>query len=114
MGDLNYYSLSHRSRQYLSKIGLVELITDKHGYKGPGSTRSNKNNNAFDGIWGYQGLSIISYGYLPVNYGLIADRRMIWAQISQGNALGDKTLPSNTPSACKLCLPHPAGRHKYI
>ena len=114
MGDFNEYIISHRCSQYLSKLGIRELITDKHGSEGPCSTRSNKNNNAIDGIWGSPGLATTSCGYLPVNYGLKSDHRLIWVKISLANSLGDKTLPPTTPSARKLRLHHLAGQQKYI
>ena len=100
--------------KYFSNLGIRELVTDKHGSEGPGSTRSNINNNAIDFIWGSPGLTTTYFGYLPVYYGLKSDHRLIWVKISLANALGYKTLPLKTPSACKLCLRHPTGQHKYI
>ena len=114
MGEFNEYILSHRSRQYFSKLGLREIITDKHGYEGPGSNRSNKKNNAIDGIWGSPGLATTSCGYLTVNYGLKSDHRLILVKISLANALVEKTIPSKTPSSCKLCLHHLVGQQKNI
>ena len=93
MEDFNYYILSHRSLQYFSKLGLRELITDKHVPEGPGSTRSNKNNNSVDGIWGSPGLVTTSCGYLTVNYGLESHHRLIWVKIYLANTLGDMNLP---------------------
>ena len=97
----NEYIISHRSCEYLSKIGIRELITETHRPEGPGSTRPNKNNNVIDGIWGSPGPSTTSCGYLPVNYGLKPDHRLIRVKKSLGNALGDKILPSKTPSDWK-------------
>ena len=114
MGNFNYYIISHRYCQYLSKIGLRELITDKHIPKVPGSTRSNKNNNSIDGIWGYPRLALTYCGYLAVTYGLKSDHRLVWVKISVVNALGYKTLPSKTPSARKIRLHNPDGQQKYI
>ena len=110
MGDFNEYILSHRSRQYFTKLGLREIITEKNESEGPGSTLSNKNSNATDGTRGSPGLSTTSCRYLPVNYGLKLYHRLIWIKISLANSLGDKTLPSKTPLAHKLCLHHPAGQ----
>ena len=62
------------------KLGLIELITYKHESESPGSTRSNKKNNAIDDIWGSPGLATTSCGYLPVNYGLKSDHRLIWVK----------------------------------
>ena len=114
MGDFIEYIISHRYHQYLSKLGLKELITYKHGTEGPGSTRSNKKKNAIDGIWGSTGSEKTFCGYIPVNHGIKSDHRMIWVRISLANALGKKTLPSKTPSSRKLRLHHPAGQKKYI
>ena len=93
MGELNDYILIHVSCQYFSKLGLRELITDKHGPEGPGYTRSNKNNNAIYDIWGSPGLVVNSCIYLPVNDGLKSDHRLIWVKISLANALGDNNIP---------------------
>ena len=114
MGELNDYILIHVSCQYFSKLGLRELITDKHGPEGPGYTRSNKNNNAIYDIWGSPGLVVNSCIYLPVNNGLKSDHRLIWVKISLANALGDNNIPSKKTSPHKLCLHHPAGKQKYI
>ena len=114
MGDFIEYIISHRYHQYLSKLGLKELITYKHGTEGPGSTRSNKKKNAIDGIWGSTGSEKTFCGYIPVNHGIKSDHRMIWVKISLANALVNKTLPSKTPSARKLRLHHPDGQKKYI
>ena len=114
MGDFNKNILIHRSHQYFSKLGLRELITYKHGTEGPGSIRSDKKNNAVDGIWGSPGLDMNSCGYLPVNHGLKYYHRMIRVKIYLANVYGNKTLPSKTPSARKLRLHHPAGQKNYI
>ena len=93
MRDFNVYILGHRSHQYFYKIGLRELITNKHGSEGPVSTIPNRNNNAIDGIWGYPGLYNTSCGYLPVNYGFKSYHRLICVKISQANVLGDNNFP---------------------
>ena len=87
MGDFNDYIISHRSRQYFSKLGIRELYTDQHGSEGPGSTISNRKNNAIDGIWVSPGPATTSCGYLPVKYGLKSDHRLIWVKIYLANAL---------------------------
>ena len=76
MGDFNKYIPIQIYYQYFSKIGLRELITEKHGTEGPGYTTSNKNNNAIDGIWGYLGLEMTFGGYIPVDHGLKYYHRM--------------------------------------
>ena len=114
MGDFNDYILGHRSCQCFSKIGLRELITNKHLSEGPGSTRSNRKKNAIDGIWVSPGLTTTSCGYLRVNYGLKLDYILIWVKISLANAMGDKNLLSKKPSTCRICLHYPEGQQKYI
>ena len=42
MGDFRAYILSQRHRQYFSKLGLRELITEKDGTEGLCSTKYNK------------------------------------------------------------------------
>ena len=94
LGDFNDYILSHRSRHYFSNLELIELITDKHGPEGPGSTRSYKSNNSIDGIWGSPGLVKTCCVYILFNYGLKLDHTLVWVKIHLGNTLGDKTLLS--------------------
>ena len=42
MWDFNDYIFRHRSIIFFSRLGLRELIIDKHGSEGLASTRSNK------------------------------------------------------------------------
>ena len=114
MRAFNDYIIRHRSRQYLSKLGIREIIADKHGPEGLDYTIYNKKNNTTDGIWGFPGLFTTSCGYLPVNYGLKSYHRLIWIKIPLGNALVDNTLPSKTPLARKILLHHPDDQQKYI
>ena len=100
--------------KYFSNLGIRELVTDKHGSEGPGSTRSTRNNNAIGGTWRSSGLNTTSCGYFQVNYGLKSDHRLIWVKTPLVNALGEKTILSKTPSTRKLRLNHPDGQHKYI
>ena len=108
MGDFNKYIISHRSRQYLSKLGLREIITDKHGTEGPEYTKSNEKNDEIDDIWGSSSLDMTSCGYLPVNHGLKSDHRMIRVKISLANAFGKRLFrqkhcrPANPPSTIRL------------
>ena len=93
MGDFNEYILIHRSSLFFSKLGLRELINDKHGFKGPGTTRYHKKNNAIYGIWGSPGLSTTNYGYLSFQHCLKYDHRLIWIKTSLSTAQGDKMFP---------------------
>ena len=63
-GNFNESIISHRSRQYFSKIGLREIITDKHGTEGPVYTKSNEKNNDIVDIWGSPSLDMTSCGYI--------------------------------------------------
>ena len=58
MGDTNNYILSKKIRNFSTKLGLRELITDRHGLEGPGTTRANKKQQPIYGIWGSQGITI--------------------------------------------------------
>ena len=58
MGDINEYILSHNIRIFMANLGLTEIITNKHGGQGPGTTISNKKVQAIDGIWYSQGIII--------------------------------------------------------
>ena len=113
MGDFNEFILIPKSRLFFSKLGNRKLITDKHGTEGPRTTRTNWKNKAIDRIWVSPGLSKTSCGYLPVNQVLKSDHRLIWVKLTLSNTLGNKTLPSITPSERKLRLHHPDGQKKY-
>ena len=67
MGDLNAHIYSQKVRTYLSKLGLRELIIEKHGTEVPCTTISSKRIQVIDSIWSYQGLTISKVGYLPFN-----------------------------------------------
>ena len=100
MGYFNEYILRQISRQFFAKIGLREIITEKYGTEGPGTTRSNKRNNVIDGIWGSPGLSTTSCGY-PVHYAITSYHILIWVKICLYSNLGYKTLlctKTKTPS----------------
>ena len=70
MGDFNEYILSPKSHLFFSKLGLIELIADKNGTKGPGTTIPNKKNKAIEGICASPRMSKKSYSYLTINHGL--------------------------------------------
>ena len=50
MGDINEYIQSKIIMNFTAKIGLQELIIDKHGSLGTGTTRANKKQQEIDGI----------------------------------------------------------------
>ena len=47
MGDINEYILSQKIWSLISKLGLQELITDRHILMGPATTRSKKSFKKF-------------------------------------------------------------------
>ena len=96
MGDFNDYILSPKPRLFFLKIGLREIITDKHRIELPGNMRSIKK-KSIGGIWASPGLFTASYGYLPVNRGLKSYHRLIWFKQTFSKYLSDNTLPSRTP-----------------
>ena len=98
----------------MDKLGLREIITDKHGEEGPGTTRSNKIKNAIDGILGSTGLYTTSCRYLLVHYTITLNHILIWVKISLSYALGDKNLLSTAPSAQKLRHHHPSGKKTHL
>ena len=97
---------------YFAKIGLRELIKEKHSKKGPATTRKKQNHEAFDVIWGTIGLSIKKCGYLPYHLGIKSDHRIIWVKIETSVALGYQLSPRNPPVDRKLRLNHPKGQKK--
>ena len=113
MGNFNDYILSQISCRFFAKLGLRELISEKHGEEGPGTTIPNKRNNNIDGIWWSPGLSTTSCGYLPVHYTITFDHRLIWVKVSLYSALGNKSLLPKSPSAQILILYHLSGQEKY-
>ena len=82
MVDINEYILSQNIRRFMANLGLIEMITNNHRVQGPGTTISDKNGQAIDGIWSSQGI-IISQGlYLPFQEGPKSDHRLLWIKIS--------------------------------
>ena len=69
IGDTNKYILGKKIRNSATKLGPRELITDKYGSMGPGTTRANKKQLAIHGICGSQGITIFQGGYLPYHFG---------------------------------------------
>ena len=65
MGDINDYILGKKIRNFATKLGLRELITDRNGSEVPGTTRANKKQQEIYGIWVSQGIIISQGGYLP-------------------------------------------------
>ena len=49
-GHKQLYSLK-KNRNFATKLGLRELITDRRGSYGPGITRYNKKQQSIYGIW---------------------------------------------------------------
>ena len=98
---------------YFAKIGLRELITEKHGKKGSSTTRRNKNHKVVDGIWGTIGLSIEKLCYLPYRLVIKSDHHLIWVKIPGSVALGSQLSLSKSPASRKLRMHHPKGQNKY-
>ena len=89
-GNLNEHINSKKVESYFAKIGLRELISEKHSKKVPATTRKNRNNKVVDGIWRTKGLSIEKGGYLLYHMGIKLDNRLIWFKISTSVALGSQ------------------------
>ena len=98
----------------LFSLGVRELILEKHGKKGPETTRMNKIRQPIDGIWGTIGINIMVGGYLPFNEVPPTDHRIPWISISHSEAFGDLHLPTRYTSSRKLKMRHPRSQEKYI
>ena len=81
MGDLNEYINSNSIKIFFDRLDMQELIIERHGENGPATTRSNKSNEAVDGMMGTLGLKIIAGGYLPFHHRVKSDHRLIWAKL---------------------------------
>ena len=77
MGDLNKYIYYQRVRTFFYKLGLRELIIDKHRSEVLASTTSNNEIHAIDGIWVSPGIDITEVVYLPFHTGVICDHIFI-------------------------------------
>ena len=42
MGDINDYIISRKIENFATKLGQIELITERHGSERPETTRANK------------------------------------------------------------------------
>ena len=113
MGDINEYILSKKINNFATKIGIRDLITDIHGSMVPGTTRSNKKQEAIDWIWGSQGITIYQVGYLPFHFGPKSDHRLLWIKIPLLVSFGDKIPPLRSPAATRLRLHRPRGKNTY-
>ena len=51
MVDIKRYILSHNIRRFIENLGLTEMITNKHGGQGTGTTISNKKGQSINSIW---------------------------------------------------------------
>ena len=91
MGDINEYILSKKISNFATKLGLRELITDRHGSLGPGTTRANKKQQAIDWIWVSQGVTISQGGYLPFHFSPKSNHRLLWIKCHKSSPLEIKT-----------------------
>eukprot|EP00957_Ditylum_brightwellii_P024492 1848396-Ditylum_brightwellii.AAC.2 len=73
MGDINKYIHCSSIMAFFKHLEMRELMSERHGGKGPATTRSNKLGLAIDGIWATLGVGIIAGGYLPLNYTIRSD-----------------------------------------
>ena len=114
VGNLNEHINSKKVESYLAKIGLRELVSEKHGKKGPATTTRNRNHKAVDEIWGTICLSIKKGYYILYHLDITSDHHLIWVEIATSDALGSQISRSKSPSARKLRLQHHRGGKKYI
>ena len=112
-GDLNEHTNSKVVESYFAKIGIRELITEKHGKKFPATKTRNKNHKAVDRIWETIGLSIEKGGYLPYNLGIKSDHHIIWVKMVTSIALVYQPYLSKSPAYRNLRLHNPKGQKKY-
>ena len=106
MGDINKYVLSKKIRNSATKLGIRELITDRYGSMGSGTTISNKKKQAIYGIWGSKGIKIFQGGYIPFHFGTKSYHRLFWIKITHLVAFGDKNPPLRSTAARRLRLHH--------
>ena len=113
MRDINEYILSHNIRRFMANMGLPEMITNKNGGQGPGTTRQNKKVQAIDGIWASHSIKPSQWGYLTFYDGPKSDRRLLWINISHGIAFGENRTPYMAPEARRIRLDHIRDQKKY-
>ena len=73
MGDINEYIHCNSIMAFFEHLEMRELISERHGEKGPATTRPNKSGLAIDGIWATLGVGIVAGGYLPFNHTIRLD-----------------------------------------
>ena len=97
MGDIKKYIISKKTRSFTIKLGLWELITDRHGYMGPSTTRKKQNQQAIDRICGLQGIKTVQGGYLHFHVGPKSDHIILWVTFTHLVEFGDNPPPLRSP-----------------
>ena len=116
-GELNEHINSKKVESYFVKIGLREIISEKHRKKGPATkttttTTRNRNIKAVERIWGTIGISIDKCVYLPYHLVIMSDYCLIWFKIPTSVALRSNIFLSKSPVAIKLRLHRPKEKKK--
>ena len=96
----------------LTDLGLVELITSKHGNNTPST--HNRGVVPIDGVFVSTTLRDVKCGYLPFGDGIPSDHRGLWLDVPYTMAFGHDVLPFATPSARRLKTNDPRIVSRYI
>ena len=114
MGDINEYILRKIIGNFIAKIGLQELITERHGSLVPVTTRENKKEEEIYVIWGSQGITISQGIYLTYHFGTKSDHRLLWIKILHLVAFGEPPPPPKITCNKKTKTSSPKGSKNYI
>ena len=107
MVDINEHVLSKILISFFLSLFMSELTLEKHGDKGPTTTRRNLKEYPIDGIWGTAALNISVRGYLTFNHELNSDHRLIWVSIPHTKKNLDARPPLRAQSSRKINKNHP-------
>ena len=109
MGDFNseYFDLT----QWMLELGLVDMISNKHG-KGP-KTYNRSKDSAIDCVFSSVNVKMRVGGFLPFHK-LLSDHRGVWVDIPKFILYGYNPPQPTFPAARKLKLDDPRIVDKYL
>lgn len=111
MGDFNSeYAVL---REWMLDLGLLDIISNKHGYEAAPKTHTRSKDSPIDCIFASAQISCAFGGFLAFGK-LDGDHRGLWADIPKMLLLCCKIPPSTHPSARRLKLHDPRIITKYL
>jgi hypothetical protein len=112
LAEWNVDVRGEKTRKEMADLGMMEVIMEFHGYKGPRTY--NRGSKPIDGIFMTQDFYIVQGGYMPFGIGIGSDHRCLWLDIRTRVLMGKDLEQSRKFSARWLKYNDPRVRNKYI